>query len=308
MFSAIQAGCTGIEADIWAFGDDLYVGHSITSLTRNRTLENLYIKPLLDILDKMNVPPQIVEDSHPSLHGIFDTEPSQSMVFMIDFKTYGPTTWPAMYSALEPLRQKGYLTHVKNGTIVHRPLIVVGTGNTPFDHVTSSEHNPHHDVFFDAPLDLMYLGADNETSAPAARDLRPRSLEEPRDTSSIHTEDEFDNPTDPDAYTPLNSYYASTSFSKAIGHLFRGEINETQLELIRGQIRGAQRRGLKARFWETPFWPIGLRNHVWDELVKEGVDYLNVDDLKGATQRDWSDWRGWWSRGMKVHQVNDDGW
>ena len=308
LFSAVQVGCTGVEADIWRFGDELYVGHAITSLTRNRTLDNLYIKPLLNVLDKMNAPSQVAEDPNPNLHGIFDTEPFQPVIFMIDFKTYGPTTWPAMYSALDPLREKGYLTHVKNGSIVHRPLIVVGTGNTPFDHVNSTELNPHRDVFFDAPLDQMYLGANNETIPPASHDLRSRSSEEPLHTPEVHSEDEFDNPINPDAYTPLNSYYASTSFLKAIGHLFHGEINDDQLELIRGQIRGAQRRGLKARYWETPFWPIGLRNHVWDELVKEGVDYLNVDDLKGATQRDWGKWRGWWSKGMKLQQLNEDGW
>ena len=34
-----------------------------------------------------------------------------------------------------------------------------------------------------------------------------------------------------------------------------------------------------------PAWPLGLRDYVWEVLVKEGVDILNVDDLRGA--------RGW---------------
>ena len=33
---------------------------------------------------------------------------------------------------------------------------------------------------------------------------------------------------------------------------------------------------------------------MWDTLVKEGVDLLNVDDLKGATERDWAERKGWW--------------
>ncbi len=48
------------------------------------------------------------------------------------------------------------------------------------------------------------------------------------------------------------------------------------------------------RYWELPFWPIGLRNRLWEVLVEEGVDVLNVDDLKGASARDWGAWKGWW--------------
>ena len=33
---------------------------------------------------------------------------------------------------------------------------------------------------------------------------------------------------------------------------------------------------------------------MWNVLVEEGVDLLNVDDLRGATQRDWKSWKGWW--------------
>ena len=156
-------------------------------------------------------------------------------------------------------------------------------------------------MFFDAPLDRLYLGANNEKTPPALittqtdRDLRPRSPKE-------IIEDDVGAPSDSNAYSERNSYYASVNFHKAIGHLDRGEFNETQLELIRGHIRGAQARGLKVRYWETPFWPIGLRNHVWDVLVKEGVDFLNVDDLEAAAKREWGDWNGWWRKGKKTGQ------
>ena len=38
-----------------------------------------------------------------------------------------------------------------------------------------------------------------------------------------------------------------------------------------------------------------MRNQVWDTLVREGVDLLNVDDLKGATAMDWGVHWGWWT-------------
>ena len=298
LYSAIQAGCIGVEADIWRFSEELYVGHSISSLTPNRTLNSLYIEPLLDILSQMNTKPLIAEDPDPKLHGVFDTEPSQSLIFLIDFKTYGPATWPALYSALAPLRKKGYLTHVKNETLIQRPITIVGTGNTPFSHVISTTHNPHRDVFFDAPLEAFYLGPNNGTTPPS---LRSRSLDVTSTEPQIQPESSESTPSDPSAYTHLNTFYASTSFKNNIGSLFRGEFSDAQLQLVRGHIRGAHARGLKSRYWETPFWPIGLRNHVWDVLVTEGEDILNVDDLKGATKRDWGRFRGWWRHGMRVH-------
>ena len=94
--------------------------------------------------------------------------------------------------------------------------------------------------------------------------------------------------TSPDDFNISNSYFASVSFTATIGYPWRGRFTDDQLDLIRGQIRGAQRRGLKARYWEIPTWPTSLRNHVWDILVMENVDILNVDDLKSAAALDWS--------------------
>lgn len=269
LYSAISAGCIGVEADIWLYKEDLYVGHNTASLTRNRTLNNLYINPLIEILSHQNPTTSFYpqEDTGPA--GVFDTSPEQSLILLIDFKTTGEALWPYVLSALQPLRERNYLTHLNGTQIIHGPITVVGTGNTPFNLVASKESNPHLDVFFDAPLDEMW--ATNQEG------LR-------RSDAASET------------YTAMNSYYASVSFQKVIGHLSDGRFSDKQMATLRGQILGAQRRGLKARYWELPYWPITLRNHVWDVLVKEGVDLLNVDDLKGATEMDWSQTKHWWSR------------
>lgn len=57
--------------------------------------------------------------------------------------------------------------------------------------------------------------------------------------------------------------------------------------VIRGHIRGASNRGLKLRYWNTPVWPIELRNHVWHVMFKEGAEVLSVDDVKGCAMVDW---------------------
>ena len=307
LYSAIEAGCISVEADVWLFGEELYVGHSLASLTPNRTLASLYINPLVDILEKQNPTTRFHPDGNTTHHGVFDTVPEQPLVLLIDFKTSGSALFPYVVSALEPLRSRHYLTH-RNGTqIITRPITVVGTGNTPFDQVESSSSNPHFDIFFDAPLGAMWEGGPGEKPPKGPRpeppvygaDIEASSPAIGSGESSADSDNQGQGksgaPEDPEAYTTNNSFYSSVSFTQAVGHVQHGELSEQQMALIQGQIRGAHRRGLKARYWELPFWPISLRNHVWDVLVKEGVDVLNVDDLKGATERDWSKTRGWWS-------------
>ena len=258
-------------------------------MTPNRTLNNLYINPLLDILDRQNAQPQLLQDPNPNpkLHGVFDTVPEQSLIFLIDFKTAGEALWPYFYASMDP-----FSPVINSPTIIEGPIIVIGTGNTPFDKVVSDESNPHHDVFFDAPLEKMYEGPNGETSPPPAPDGTP-------DPSAAGEDGGQGSGADPDAINHLNSFYASVAIPKALGKLSNnGEFSPHQLELLRGQLRGAHKRELKARYWDLPFWPINLRNQVWKVLVEEGVDLLNVDDLKGATERDWDVKKGWW-RGVR---------
>ena len=270
LYSGIEAGCIGTEADIWLQKDELYVGHSLGSLTPNRTLSSLYISPLLEILEQQNQAPTVIPARVPFLNGVFDTTPEQTLYLLIDFKTSGPELFPHVVKALEPLRSRGYLTHQNGTQHVEGPITVIGTGNTPFASIISGSENPYYDIFFDAPLGEMYETPVEGETIPV-RDSEPSTLQ----------------------YNSSDSLYASTSFQEAIGSLRGGEYSEQQLDKIRGQVQGAHRRGLKSRYWETPHWPISLRNHVWTVLVREGVDILNVDDLKGATQDDWSKGRGW---------------
>jgi hypothetical protein len=299
-YSAIYAGCTGAEADIWFIDDELYVGHTRYALTTNRTLNNLYINPLLDLLEKQNSP--IKRQSHenspdhtdaPQLNGIFDVDPTQNFVLLIDFKTNGPELWWKLLEQLAPLQEKGYLTFFNGSEIVQKPITVVATGKAPFELLTANETYRH--VFYDAPLsDFADLSsqwpnpnrAQDPTRGPQHPSLPQLPHAEPDQAMSGAL-------ADPARYDPTNSYYASTSFTRSIGKVWGSRLTQAQLQLIRGQIRGAHQRGLKVRYWSLPQWPIGLRNHVWHILMREGVDILNVDDLRHATRRDWRRKKGW---------------
>ncbi|KIW33694.1 uncharacterized protein PV07_00522 [Cladophialophora immunda] len=295
LFSALEAGCTGVEADVWLYDQDLYVGHSTASLTPERTLRSLYINPLVKILDQQNPHTSF----HPTLdnprNGVFDTRPSQSLVLLIDFKNEGHRIWPHVSAQLQPLRERRFLSYFNGSGFVEGPVTVVVTGNAPWDEVVANE--TYRDMFFDAPLDLMGKLTDNSDASEAPMDIQGGELDK-RWGQNQGQGRSGAAPTDPAVYSQANSYYASVSFNSAIGWPWRGTLSRRQLEMMRKQIAGAHARGLKVRYWSVPSWPRGMRNYLWRTMVKEGVDYLNVDDLKSATSGEWNwDKKGPWFSG-----------
>lgn len=316
LYAAVYAGCTGAEADVFLIDEELYVGHREAALTENRTLENLYINPLLDIIERQNPPLEYhSNEGHPvqslegdSLDGVFDVDPTQTFVLLIDFKSSGPETLAQLNSQLIPLREKGYLTYFDGSGVVERPITIVATGNAPFELLVTN--NTYRDVFFDAPLTEL---ADLSSKWPNPNRAQDPSRGHDHTQAASHVENESPEITavtlpsplpdhgsvkkaelaNTESYGPSNSYYASTSFTQSIGRIRGTRLTQAQLQLIRGQIKGAHARGLKVRYWGLPQWPIGLRNHVWHILMREGVDMLNVDDLRHATKRDWRKRKGW---------------
>lgn len=266
LHSALQAGCIGVEADIWLSDGDLLVGHNPFVLSRRASLHSLYLNPILDILHERNTRSNLLElpdnfQSSVPLAGVFAADPAQPLVLLIDFKTDGDTLWPYVMDQLQPLREAGYLTHYNGTAINERPITIVASGDAPVQHVMGND--TYRDIFYDAPLDKL---------------------------TATSTSDEEQLSAD---YDFSNSYYASVNFRKAIGSLHRNRFSQDQLAQIRSQIQAAHARGLKVRYWGTPSWPRGLRNHIWHVLVREGVDLVNVDDLREATRQDWRKHRSW---------------
>ncbi|KAK4901136.1 Altered inheritance of mitochondria protein 6 [Elasticomyces elasticus] len=292
LFDALHWGCTGVEADVWLFDEELYVGHNLASLTPNRTFESLYVNPLVDLLEKMNPHTKFANISG---HGVFDVDGSQTLVLLVDFKTNGNELFPVVSRQLEALRSKDYLSYWNGTQLNKRAVTVVGTGNTPFDLVIAD--TDYRDIFFDAPLDQMWESSgsvamrddDNDNDLGFALSELEADVASPGQ-GKVGTAGQS-----VDAFNTTNSYYASVSFTHSIGFVWRGHLSSKQMETIRGQIRGAHARGLKVRYWDTPSWPVSVRNHVWHVLMKEGADMLNVDDLHAASVDQWkARVHGWW--------------
>lgn len=255
LYDALSAGCTGVEADIWLRNDssgnaELLVGHTTSSLKQDRTLETLYLDPLLKILENQNSVLGIDQGgSTQSPAGLFDTHPNTTLVLLLDFKSNGTDLWPVVYQKLNALREKDWLTYwnASTNTTTNRPITVVATGNAPYDMV--SMNTTYRDIFFDAPLEDLSTGKYNST----------------------------------------NSYYASASISKSLGKLWLNRFSSKQVDVMKDQINAAADLGLVSRYWDTPSWPVSWRDTVWSTLVKNGVGMLNVDDLIEASRWNW-DW------------------
>jgi hypothetical protein len=271
LYDALRWGCTGVEADVWLFDEELYVGHNTNSLTQNGTFTSMYVDPLVKMLDHKNELGDFATTSSVK-NGVFDTEPAQTLVLLVDFKNDGHDIFPVVSQQLNALREKGYLTYFNGNTTIEGAITVVATGNAPFDLITAN--STYRDIFFDAPLDKL----ESATSAS------PTAKRDGQGTVGTSPTSHFDS---------TNSYYASVNFGSSIGTLWFGRISEAQTLKIRAQIQSAKERGLKSRYWSAPKFPIALRNRVWNLLVEEGVGYLNGDDLQGMTRLDWGIKRHW---------------
>jgi glycerophosphoryl diester phosphodiesterase len=88
-------------------------------------------------------------------------------------------------------------------------------------------------------------------------------------------------------YNSTNSYYASSRLKAAIGGIWSGKFSKKQENILKQQIQAAEDKGLKSRYWDTPAWPISMRDTVWERLMHLGIGVLNVDDLASATRWNW---------------------
>lgn len=245
-YTALSYGCVSTEADVWLYNQTLYIGHEQSALTTPRTFTSLYINPILDTLRRQNPTSAFV--AAPTRNGVFDTNAAQTLYLFIDVKTEGNSTWPSVLSALDPLRQAGFLTRYNASAaspLTLGPITVMGTGNSPLPFIASQ---PTRDYFYDAHLDTLLTSPINITSA----------------------------------LSPI----ASASFLEQFGVVrnISQPFNSTQMALLRQQIGAAHARGIKVRYYELPSWPITLRDEVWRILWDEGVDLINADDLAAAAE------------------------
>ncbi|BFZ65480.1 hypothetical protein YB2330_006653 [Saitoella coloradoensis] len=162
LLSALSYGLTSVEADVWLINGTLFVGHDRGALNVEKTFASLYIDPLVQLLENINQNDGEFEAT--GWNGVFSMDNTQSLQLLVDLKTDGPETWPYVLKALEPLRERGWLTNYNGSAVTNSAVTVVGTGNTPLQQVLAQ--NSTRDAFFDAPLASL-----NATFTPAVSPL-----------------------------------------------------------------------------------------------------------------------------------------
>lgn len=253
LYDALKLGINSVEADVWYLPStkdsesnlpELYVGHKRFKLSSYKTLNSLYLSNLEQLLDEVN-DHQLSNNNNDTVHGVFDEYPEKTLYFIIDFKTSPNDTLRVLETHLQPFISKNYLTYYNTTSqqFHHGPITIMVSGNIPIELIKQQKIRY---TFIDAPL------------------------QDPNFANN------FDN---------TNSIYSSSSLKRLTGSKsalgFNGLSDEQKIKL-KTKIQLAHEMGIKVRIWDTPNWPITVRNSVWKDLLELGVDLLNADDLLGA--------------------------
>jgi hypothetical protein len=124
LYEALENGFTNIEADIFLEDDNLIVAHVFPFLRESKTLERLYLKPLLERVRKNNG----------TVYAGYD----KPVILMIDIKTGANNTYQALRPVLEKYRSM--LSAYENGKVVNRAVTVVLSGHKPYKLIESEKN------------------------------------------------------------------------------------------------------------------------------------------------------------------------
>jgi len=123
LFDALNNGFVSIEVDIFAAEGKLLVGHSVLELTNERTLESLYLDPLLELTLRHK--------------GSVYSGSGQSLQLMIDLKQISEDAHDALHETLK--RYESMLTSYRNGKKHEGAVTVIVIGYRPDEASIKSE-------------------------------------------------------------------------------------------------------------------------------------------------------------------------
>ncbi len=139
LYDALDKGFTYVEADVFLKKNTLVVAHYFLS-KKNKTLEDLYLKPLLNYVEENKKGDQSANNF--------------PITVMIDIKSKAKSTYRALALLLE--KYKSILTEFKNGELIIRNVTIILTGHKPSEIEISTKNRL---VFMDD--NLKNLGKDS---------------------------------------------------------------------------------------------------------------------------------------------------
>ncbi|WDQ17555.1 phosphatidylinositol-specific phospholipase C/glycerophosphodiester phosphodiesterase family protein [Rhodopirellula sp. P2] len=129
LLDALDNGFRSIEADVFLVEGDLWVAHSVSELSADRTLKALYLDPLRQRMQS-NVKAEGSSDSFQSVES--DGLP---VTLLIDLKSEGESTYRALNQLLSTYDD--VFTHVDSKGVHRRGVTAIISGNRPIELVQS---------------------------------------------------------------------------------------------------------------------------------------------------------------------------
>lgn len=121
LLDALDHGFTSVEADIYPLGDSLLVGHDPFQLRPDRTIESLYLDPLVER----------IEAGDGSIYPGHDVR----FQLLVDFKTFGEDGYKRFDEIMRDPKYAGLFTRYENGTVTEGPVTVVISGEKPTEFI-----------------------------------------------------------------------------------------------------------------------------------------------------------------------------
>ncbi|WFD25829.1 hypothetical protein MNAN1_000795 [Malassezia nana] len=166
VYDAFDAGFRSFESDLWwdKDADKFYVSHTILTIDHSKTFQTQTLDRIMKIMEG-NYSPHYTKDMPHKFLTASDNKPTSQpdwykyyaegfggvrpIQLLLEIKSNdGAVSWPHLMKALDPLRERGWLTKWENGKIHYGPVIAVGTGGTPADEMAPKTSR---DYFFDCP-------------------------------------------------------------------------------------------------------------------------------------------------------------
>lgn len=132
LFDALDAGFASVEADIYLVDGKLLVAHDRKDVRPDRTLESLYINPILERIQRSGY----VQAGVPTFQ------------LMIDVKANAADVLPVLDRVLKPCER--WLSHTSQSDYVAGPLEIVLSGDRPIRQISARRDR---NIFIDARIE-----------------------------------------------------------------------------------------------------------------------------------------------------------
>lgn len=250
LLDALSHGIRSVEADVWlgSDGKKVFVGHSPQALSKENTLATLYVQPIMDILGGANNLHRDTPRVGEELNvpvGVFATDPHATLFLFIDLKQKGNALYDAVWKELQPLRDHGWLSYW------HFDNKKMHWG--PITVIGTGETPLERVVAGENGLRDLFFDGDLSGSGDYSVDVSP---------------------------------VASGALSKLVGRRVEGaKLTADEVSIVCGKLKEVHDIGGWTRVWDTPGWPIAVRNEIWEQIWSCGGKVLiNADDLDAISK------------------------